>query len=343
MLARMTTARRTRRIGFIGFPRFNALDLTGPMDVFSAAAELELEQAGQRRRAIYETVVLGLDGTPCRTESALTVLPDLALADAPPLDTVIVPGGCGVREPATLAALAQWLRRRAPRLRRIASVCTGAYALAEAGLLDGCRVTTHWRHADALAARYPQLTIDADAIFLRSGSGRIYTSAGISAGIDLALALVAEDHGPALALAVARELVVHVKRDGGQRQYSAPLAFQTQAGDRLGELAAWTLRHLGEDLSVERLAQRCSLSRRQLSRRFREVFGVAPAQYVERLRVDEARQRLSESRVPIDRIAATLGFRSADVFRRAFERQVGIAPAQYRARFGASKSTIREE
>lgn len=341
MLGRMTTARRTRRIGFIGFPQFNALDLAGPLEVFSAAAELERERAGPRRRAIYETVVLGPDGAPCRAESALTVLPDRPLADAPPLDTVIVPGGRGVRDPATLRLLALWLRRLGPRLRRIASVCTGAYALAEAGLLDGCTVTTHWRHADALAARYPQLTIDPDAIFLRSG--RIYTSAGISAGIDLALALVAEDHGPALALAVARELVVHVKRDGGQRQYSAPLAFQTQAGDRLGELAAWTLRHLGEDLSVERLAQRCNLSRRQLSRRFHETFGVAPAQYVERLRVDEARQRLSESRAPIERIAAALGFRSTDVFRRAFERQVGVAPAHYRARFGAGLSAIIDQ
>lgn len=336
----MTTARRTRRIGFIGFPQFNALDLTGPMDVFSAAAELELERAGPHRRPIYETLVIGLDRAPFRAESTLAVVPDATLADAPPLDTIIVPGGCGVREPATLAALAHWLRGRGRRARRIASVCTGAYALAEAGLLDGSIVTTHWRHARALAARYPQLTVDADAIFLRNG--RVYTSAGISAGIDLALALVAEDHGPALALDVARELIVHVKRDGGQRQYSAPLAFQTAAGDRLGELAAWMLRHLDGDLSVERLAERCSLSRRQLSRRFREAFGLAPAQYVERLRVDEARQRLSESRVPVERIATAVGFRSVDVFRRAFERQVGIAPARYRARFRAGRSITEE-
>ncbi|MBL8297088.1 MAG: GlxA family transcriptional regulator [Rhodanobacteraceae bacterium] len=325
----MTSARLTRRIGFIGFPLFNALDLTGPMDVFTAAAELELERAGPGRRPVYEAVVIGLDSAPFRAESRLTIVPDTTLADAPPLDTIIVPGGCGVREPATLTALAQWLRGR--RARRIASVCTGAYALAEAGLLDGCVVSTHWRHAQALAARYPQLAVDADAIFLRTG--HIYTSAGISAGIDLALALVAEDHGPALALQVARELVVHVKRDGGQRQYSAPLAFQTAAGDRLGELAAWMLRHLDGDLSLERLAERCSLSRRQLSRRFREAFGLAPAQYVERLRVDEARQRLVESRTPVDRIASAVGFRSVDVFRRAFARQIGIAPARYRALF----------
>ncbi len=334
----MDTARRIRRIGFLGFPQFNALDLTGPMDVFSAAAELE--RGGARRRPVYETIVLGLDGAPFRAESRLAIVPDAVLADAPPLDTVVVPGGCGVREPATLAALAQWLRQRHRRVRRIASVCTGVYALAEAGLLDGSTVTTHWRHAPALAARYPALRVDADAIFLRNG--RIYTSAGISAGIDLALALVAEDHGPALALAVARELVVHVKRDGGQRQYSAPLAFQTAAGDRLGELAAWMLRHLDGDLSVERLAERCSMSRRQLSRRFLDAFGLSPAHYVERLRIDEARQRLSESRASVDRIAAAVGFRSVDVFRRAFERQVGIAPAHYRARFRAAPPTAQE-
>jgi transcriptional regulator GlxA family with amidase domain len=337
----MTNARRTRRIGFLGFPQFNALDLTGPMDVFSAAAELELERAGARRKPVYETIVLGLDHAPFRAESTLAVLPDATLADSPPLDTVIVPGGCGVREPATLAALAHWLRSRGRRVRRIASVCTGAYALAEAGLLDGSVVTTHWRHANALAARYPQLRVDADAIFLRNG--RIYTSAGISAGIDLALALVAEDHGPALALDVARELIVHVKRDGGQRQYSAPLAFQTAAGDRLGELAGWMLRNLDGDLSVEALAERSHLSRRQLSRRFRDAFGLAPAQYVEQLRIDEARQRLSESRVAIERIAAAVGFHSVDVFRRAFERQVGIAPAHYRARFRAGASPTNPE
>lgn len=330
----MTTTRRTRRIGFIGFPQFNALDLTGPLDVFSAASELEQERAGPSRRPIYETVVLGLDRQPFRAESTLAVLPDATLDAAPPLDTLIVPGGCGIRRPETLQALALWLRRHGRRLRRVASVCTGAYALAEAGLLDDCRVATHWRHAAALAARYPQLQVDADAIFLRAG--RIYTSAGISAGIDLALALVAEDHGPALALEVARELVVHVKRDGGQKQYSAPLAFQVQAGDRLGELAAWALAHLDQDLSVERLAERGNMSRRQLSRRFRQAFGVAPAAYVEQLRIAEACQRLSESRADLERVAAAVGFRSADVFRRAFERHVGIAPAQYRARFGAA-------
>ena len=300
------------------FPAFNALDLSGPLEVFSIANELVHEREPGRRPP-YATVVIGTAARAMRAESGLEVMPHTTLSDAPALDTLLVPGGHGLRRPRTFRTVTRWVQDQAPRLRRIASVCTGAYALAEAGLLDGCRVTTHWRHIQALAARYPRLTVEADAIFLR-------------AGIDLALALVAEDEGPALALEVARELVVHVKRDGDQKQRSAPLTFQIQAGDRLGELAAWALRNLDGDLSAEQLAQRCHLSVRQLSRRFREAFGLAPAQYIEQLRITEACARLSGSRASIARVAAAVGFRSADVFRRAFLRQFGLSPREYRAR-----------
>jgi len=325
----MTTAPRSRRIGFIVFPAFNALDLSGPLEVFSIANELVHEREPGRRPP-YATVVLGTAARAMRAESGLEVMPHTTLSDAPALDTLIVPGGHGLRRPRTFGTVSHWVQRQAPRLRRIASVCTGAYALAEAGLLDGCRVTTHWRHIQALAARYPRLTVEAAAIFLRAGNR--YTSAGISAGIDLALALVAEDEGPALSLEIARELVIHVKRDGDQKQRSAPLTFQIQAGDRLGELAAWALRNLDGDLSAEQLAQRCHLSVRQLSRRFREAFGLAPAQYIEQLRITEACARLGGSRASIARVAAAVGFRSADVFRRAFLRQFGLSPREYRAR-----------
>lgn len=324
----MKTALRQRRIGFLVFPAFNALDLTGPLEVFSIANELALERE-PARRAPYATVVIGVDARAMRAESGLDVVPHATLSDAPALDTLIVPGGYGLRKPRTFRSVSRWLQQQAPRLRRIASVCTGAYALAEAGLLDGCRVTTHWRHVEALAARYPQLTVEADAIFLRAG--QCYTSAGISAGIDLALALVAEDLGQSASLEIARELVVHVKRDGEQKQRSAPLTFQLQAGDRLGELAAWTLRNLDGDLSAEQLARRCHLSVRQLNRRFRETFNRSPAQYVEQLRVAEACAHLDGSRASIARVAAAVGFRSADVFRRAFLRQLGQSPTEYRA------------
>jgi transcriptional regulator GlxA family with amidase domain len=324
-------ASRSRRIGFLGYPGMTALDLAGPAEVFSTAAELAPATTRVNRR-LYEIVVLGLDCHPFPTESGLMAVPEVALADAPPLDTLIIPGGRGLREPARLALVATWLRRRQRGIRRIASVCTGAWALAESGLLDGLRATTHWRFADTLAAAYPKIRVEPDTIYIRED--RIYTSAGITAGIDLALALVEEDHGPPLALAVARELVVHLKRAGGQRQFSERLAMSVDAGNPLAELTAWIQAHLADDLSLARLAERCHVSPRQLARRFDRTFGMSPASYVERMRTDEASQLLL-SAGSIERIAAAVGFSSADVFRRAFERRVGVSPQQFRARFGA--------
>lgn len=328
-------ATRTRRIGFLGYQRFTALDLVGPSDVFAAANELAAS-VSPRASPPYELIVVGLDRRPFRAESGLAMLPDTSLADAPTLDTLLIPGGSGLREPAQLAAVSAWLQRRQRGIRRIASVCTGAWALAEAGLLDGCRATTHWRYAAALAERYPKVRVDADAIFIRQD--RLYTSAGITAGIDLALALIEEDHGTALALAVARELVVYLRRAGGQRQFSERLALSAQAGQPLAELTAWMHDHLRDDLSLARLAERCHISPRQLARRFDSAFAMSPAAYVERLRTDEASQLLLGDARPIDRVAAAVGFRSADVFRRAFERRFGIPPAQFRARFRSPES-----
>lgn len=339
MIRAMARSSRTRRIGFIGYPRITAIDLVGPMDVFSTANHLiEASSAGTGRPA-YELVVIGLGKRAFVAESGIAFLPQVALADAPTLDTLVVPGGCGLREPETLRAVSDWLRQRQRAIRRIASVCTGIYALAEAGLLEGRVATTHWRHAEAFAARYPGVKLDADAIFVKQE--RLYTSAGITAGIDLALALVEEDHGPALALAVARELVVYLKRAGGQSQFSERLSFQASTAGRLGELCAWMIEHLADDLSVERLAERCRVSPRQLSRRFKLALGMSPAAYVERLRTEEAGQRLLDGRASIERIAEAVGFRSTDVFRRAFERRFGIAPAQFRARFSAAAALPR--
>jgi transcriptional regulator GlxA family with amidase domain len=327
----MASRSRTRRIGFLGYSGMTALDLVGPAEVFSTAAELAAP-ATRSARPLYGIVVLGLDHQPFLAESGLRFLGDTTLADAPPLDTLIVPGGRGLRDPAVLANVATWLRRRQRGIRRVASVCTGAWALAEAGLLDGLRATTHWRFADTLAAAYPDVRVEPDTIYIRED--RIYTSAGITAGIDLALALVEEDHGPSLALAVARELVVHLKRAGGQRQFSERLAMSVDSGSPLAELTAWIQAHLADDLSLARLADRCHVSPRQLARRFDRAFGMSPASYVERLRTDEASQLLL-SAGSIERIAAAVGFSSADVFRRAFERRFGVSPQQYRDRFGS--------
>jgi transcriptional regulator GlxA family with amidase domain len=312
-----------RRIGFVGFKDAVALDIVGPMEVFSLASAIE---AGRVPR--YHCLLLGPTRRPFVTESGLVMQPHIALADAPPLDTLVISGGSGLRDRKTNAGIVAWLRRSAPHVRRVASVCTGVYGLAPTGLLDGRRVTTHWRFAQDVARRFPKLTVDANAIFVKDGP--FYTSAGVTAGIDLALALVEEDHGARLAIRVAREIVVHQKRAGGQEQYSEPLRFQAEHQDRLGEVAAWLSSNLRGDLSVETLAQRACLSPRHFSRRFKQTFLTTPADFVERARLDEARRRLAAAHRSLAQVADSVGFGSADAFRRAFARRFGLTPGAYR-------------
>lgn len=314
----------TRRIGFIVYDGLTALDLAGPLEVF-ACANAHIPSA-------YELLVLGATGKAITAESGLRVTPASALARTPRLDTIIVPGGVGLREDRIAAPIVAWLRSRG-RTRRIASVCTGIYALAATGLLDGRRATTHWRFASDVARHFPKITLEPDAIFLKDGN--LFTSAGVTAGIDLALAFVENDLGPRVALAVARELVVYLKRTGGQMQFSEPLQFQTRATDRFADLAAWMVSNLRKDLSVESLAARAGLGTRHFSRRFTTVFGMPPAAYVEQLRLDEARKRLDAPGQTVDSVAASVGYASADSFRRAFERRFGVPPSQYRGRFAA--------
>ena len=329
--ARIQTA--PLRVGLIGFDGVNAIDLAGPLEVFATARELELETGAAPR---YETIVLGVTRKAFTADSGLVFQPHKTLAQAPPLDTLIIPGGSGLRVLQTQAAVAAWLRTHAKSIRRVCSVCTGIYGLAASGLLDGRRVTTHWRWAKRVAERFPLLQLESNAIFIQDGP--YYTSAGVTAGIDLALGLVEADFGAHLALEVAREMVVHFKRDGGQEQYSQPLQFQVAASeDRLAELGGWIPAHLKHDLSVEALATRACLSPRQFTRRFQKVFGATPADFVETQRLDEARQRLGahgKSAISIAAVAESVGFASADAFRRAFERRFGVSPRSYRRRFG---------
>jgi transcriptional regulator GlxA family with amidase domain len=307
-----------------------ALDLVGPADAFSTANDVWQTLHGGPPR--YRITLLGLIRRGFVAESGLSFEAHALVDSVPPLDTLIVPGGRGLRESEASARIVAWLRAHAQDCRRIASVCTGIYGLASSGLLDGRRVATHWRFARDVAQRFPKLVVDADALYLRDG--RYYTSAGITAGIDLSLALIEEDLGPRIALAVARDLVVYLKRPGGQAQYSEPLRMQVLSGDRFADLAAWMVGHLDHDLSVEALAARTSLSPRHFSRRFTAAFGCAPARYVEDLRMSEARRMLSQDGVSIQRVVAAVGFASADVFRRAFERRFGLPPGEYRKRFG---------
>ena len=203
------------------------------------------------------------------------------------------------------AQIAQWISSRHQRIRRIASVCSGIYALAPTGLLDGRTVTTHWRFASDVARRFPKLKVNHDALFLKDGP--FYTAGGITASVDLTLSLIEEDYGPGVALAVARDLVVFLKRSGGQKQYSEPLEFQIQSSDRFADLASWMVEHLRSDLSLEALARRVCLSPRQFVRRFKDAFGGTPAKFVESLRLDEARRRLTERTQTIDNVAASVG------------------------------------
>jgi transcriptional regulator GlxA family with amidase domain len=320
-------SRNSRLIGIVGYPDVMALDVVGAFDAFAIAADMIGGSA-----PAYRCVLLSPGAEPFAASSGLRFTPDFALGCAPKgIDTVIVAGGGGIREPATSAPIAQWLMHRAPRTRRIASVCIGIYGVAPTGLLDGRRVATHWRFALDVARRFPALLVDPDAIFVEDGP--FWTSAGITAGIDLALALIEADHGSEVALQVAREMVVYLKRDGGQTQFSAPLRFQVAARDRLGDLVAWMVAHPHNHLTVEALAERVGGSPRNLTRRFVNSFGLPPGRVIEILRLDEARRRLVTTRGSIEGVARSVGFHSADVFRRAFERRFKITPRAYRNRF----------
>lgn len=315
-----------RTIGLLAYDDMQALDLAGPLDAFGAANAL----AGGTQP--YRLCIIGLTTNVVRAENGLAIVPAHALEDAPPLDTLLIPGGAGARNAINRdARLLAWLRERAKDTRRIVSVCTGVYVLAAAGLLDGRRVTTHWHYADDLAHRHPALRVEADRLFLRDG--RFATSGGLTAGMDLALALVEEDLGAPAALAVARYLVMYVKRPGNQAQFSAPLAAQAHGDRRMGALVDWLLAHLDSDLGIERMAEQVAMSARHFRRVFAETYRTTPARFVEKLRLEQACMRLTQGRTSIERIAAGVGFNSADAFRRAFRARYGTTPNEYRERF----------
>ena len=313
-----------RWVTVVAFPDVEVLDVTGPLEVFAQAAHF--------RRAAYATEILTSGASPIACSSGVKLVPDGTIGDVRGrIDTLVVAGGRGVAEAMRDRRLLRWLARMAPRVRRLASVCSGTFLLAEAGLLDGRRVTTHWRGCDELARRYPALTVERDPIFVRDGT--VYTSAGVTAGMDLALALVEEDHGRQLALRVARQLVMFLKRPGGQSQFSAQLAVQAADREPLRELQAWIADHLDGDLSVPVLAAEVAMSERNFARVFTRDVGVTPARFVERARVEGARRRLEESTDGVEMVAARCGFGSAEVMRRAFLRLLGVPPSAYRGRF----------
>jgi transcriptional regulator GlxA family with amidase domain len=321
----------TRHVALIAFPGVQILDVTGPLEVFARTARL-LRDDGRREEDAYRVELLATRVGPLVSSSGLRLVADRGLASVRGgIDTLLVAGGAGTAAATRDPRLLDAVRRLAQRVRRLGSVCSGTFILAAAGLLDGRRVTTHWRACDELARRFPSLSVDPDPIFVRDGN--VYTSAGVTAGMDMALALVEEDEGREVAIAVARELVMFLRRPGGQSQFSAQLA--TQAADRqpIRELQAWMADHLAADLSVEVLAGHAAMSPRNFARVFAREVGCTPARFVERIRVEAARRRLEESPHGVDRVAADCGFGSAESMRRAFLRVVRVTPSAYRSRF----------
>jgi transcriptional regulator GlxA family with amidase domain len=315
-----------RRVVILAVPGMQSLDVSGPAEAFSLATRYH----GGR----YAVSVVTPDGEPVRGTSGLTLVPDAAAASVRgAIDTLVVAGGTGVFAAAQDRKLIAWLQRSAGRARRTASVCTGAHLLAEAGLLDGRRATTHWAYCDRLAESHPQVRVERDPIFVRDGD--VATSAGVTAGMDLALALIEEDHGARTALATARSLVLYMRRPGGQSQFSAALAGQPARREPLRELQAWVIEHLDETLTVPELAARVHMSERNFARAFRAETGLTPAAYVEVARVERARRELETTDLAVDAVAARCGFGTVETMRRAFHRRVGVNPAAYRARFAA--------
>jgi len=319
----------SRVIEVLAFPSVQLLDVTGPLQVFASTNEAVV-QAGGAPPYMLRVVARGGGGMTTSAGLGLAVGP-LPPADAP-VDTLMVAGGPGVEAAAADLTLLDWVRARAGQARRVASVCTGAFLLGAAGVLDGRRAATHWSFCAELARRFPAVQVEPDPIFLRDGP--VWTSAGVTAGIDLTLALVEEDLGRTVALAVARYLVVFLKRPGGQAQFSTALSLQA-AEDRFGALHDWIGAHLADDLPLPVLARVAGMSERSFSRHYAEATGLTPGRAVERLRVEAARRLLSDSRMPVKRISQRCGFGSEETMRRSFLRVLAATPQDYRARFGA--------
>ncbi|MFJ2114227.1 MULTISPECIES: GlxA family transcriptional regulator [unclassified Streptomyces] len=318
-----------RSVLVVLFDGIQSLDVTGPVEVFTAATHHGGDLGGYRVRTA------SADGAPVRSGSGLTLVPDTALDDAADPDILLVPGGGGTRHPDP--RLVDWLRERAPRAERLVSVCTGALLLAVAGLLDGHRATTHWIATDQLARDFPEVEVEPDPIYVRDG--RISTSAGVTSGIDLALALVEEDLGRDVALAVARHLVVFLRRPGDQAQFSAQRAARTAVSEPLREVQTWISEHPGDDLSVESLALRARLSPRHFARAFRSETGTTPGRYVEHVRLEHARRLLEDSADGVEKISRASGYGTPEAMRRAFVKALGTPPAEYRRRFRPAART----
>jgi transcriptional regulator GlxA family with amidase domain len=334
--------RKMRRVVLLAHEQMNLLDLAGPLQALFTASKL----FSGNGPALYETIVASVDGGLVATSAGLPIMTvPLSTLNGIAIDTLIAPGGSKddrMRAPPRLVA---WIALRAPHVRRLCSVCTGAFLLAAAGTLDGRRVATHWDWVARLAKLYPTIQVDGDRIFIQDGS--VWTSAGVSAGIDLTLALIEEDYGHRVAIETARQLVMFIKRSGGQSQFSVPLAAQSDATGKFADLHAWIAAHIADDLSIGRLAEQAGMSPRTFARAYAAAHGRTPARTVEAMRMEVACRALEETALPLKTLALRAGYANEQSLRRAFQRRLGIGPRQYRERFSVhghapGKDTARD-
>lgn len=317
-----------KRIGIFGFDSVATLDLIGPLEALKAARSYDNYH---HHHSCYEVILIGLTGKTFTSTSGLVFKADTTLDKIPSLDTAIIPGASGAPAPHLSQVLSRWLIKNKRHVRRFAAVCGGIYPLAASGLLDERAVATHWRLSRDVAKRFPKVNVNFAASFLRDGP--FYTCGGGVAGTEMTLALIKEDYGPRVALGVAREFVMRLRPPGAEETVVFPAKPQQESVERLSDLPAWILAHLDDNLSVEVLAERVCLCPRHFSRTFKSVFETTPAEFVEQMRLGEARRRLLVPKTTILNVAVSVGFKSADAFRRAFHRSLGVTPSNFRTRF----------
>lgn len=313
----------TKKIACLIFDGFNAMDVVGPLEGFSIAKD----QGGMN----YQLCIVGLEQKEYTSESGVRIVADSSIKDINHIDTLIIPGGEGARNNELQYLLRDWLLTMLTNSRRVISICTGAYLLASTKVLDNKKATTHWHFLDDFQEQFPDIKVVKDALFIDHGN--IATSAGITSGIDLALKLIEDDCGSSIAVNVARFLVIHYRRSGNQAQFSVPMQLQQGCCKEFSDLTGWILQNLTEDLSIEVLAEKTGMSPRNFCRKFKKQMSSSPAKHVELLRLDYARQLLTEKDWKLEKISQSSGYRNIDVFRRAFERRFIISPNVYRARF----------
>ena len=316
-------------IEFVIYPESLSLDITGPLEVFNAASALLHHRQGTHTG--YDIRCVGLDTQPVGLSGGLSLQPAAVLDEETPCDTLIIPGQFGSLSAMADPTLIERIKKKAGKANRIVSICSGAFILAEAGILDHRRATTHWMFVNRLARQYPKIKVVKDAIFVQDGP--VHTSGGVTAGIDLALTLVEDDFGTSLAIEVSRYLLVYFRRPGAQSQFSTPLKLQAAAGRRFADLHSWLLNHIGESITVEKMAEVAAMSLRNFSRVFKKATGKTPTHYLETIRLDRAREILATSNENLDHIASLCGFRREDRLRKAFIRRFKMTPSQYRLHF----------